>query len=182
MGSNDGRMKEQAAGGERRGEGGKEEGRFWIFHKDPTRYSLPYENDTLPSLPPSLPPFLLFRSNQIRGSRGTKEWTRFFPRPRRRIHSCSRHFIGPSIINFRSGEICFSEELFLRSNPYLSYLEFHSYSSRDDLSCGKTCFQTERNRALEPSLFKISRGFRLSSPLFPRYDYSFRNNIPFQNV
>lgn len=129
MGSNDGRMKEQAAGGERRGEGGKEEGRFWIFHKDPTRYSLPYENDTLPSLPPSLPPFLLFRSNQIRGSRGTKEWTRFFPRPRRRIHSCSRHFIGPSIINFRSGEICFSEELFLRSNPYLSYLEFHSYSS-----------------------------------------------------
>lgn len=178
VGSNDGRMKEQAAGGERRGEGGKEEGRFWIFHKDPTRYSLPYENDTLPSLPPSLPPFLLFRSNQIRGSRGTKEWTRFFPRPRRRIHSCSRHFIGPSIINFRSGEICFSEELFLRSNPYLSYLEFHSYSSRDDLSCGKTCFQTERNRALEPSLFKISRGFRLSSPLFPRYDYSFRNNIP----
>lgn len=151
-----------------RGEEGKEEGRFWIFHKDPTRYSLPYENDTLPSLPLSLPPpFLLFRSNQIRGSRGTKEWTRSFPRPWRRGSTlCSRHFIGPSIINFRSGEICFSEELFLRSNPYLSYLEFYSYAPWRFISW-KNLFPNRE----EPSLFKISRGvsrgFRLFSPSSP---------------
>lgn len=156
MGSNDGRMKAAGGGRERKKEG------FGFFHEDPTRYSLPYENDTLP-----FPSFPFYYSSRIKfvdhaerkngrvPSAGISTLAPLPPFP--------LHFIGPSIINFRSGEISFLRRTVSSiQTPTFSYLEFYFLRSVTIYLVYKTCFPEEKERGreiscLEPSLFKISR-------------------------
>lgn len=154
MGSNDGRMKAAGGGRERKKEG------FGFFHEDPTRYSLPYENDTLP-----FPSFPFYYSSRIK-------FVDHAERKNGRVPSAGistlappfpRHFIGPSIINFRSGEISFLRRTVSSiQTPTFSYLEFYFLRSVTIYLVYKTCFPEEKERGreiscLEPSLFKISR-------------------------